>query len=586
MIINFLNFFVSCFLLLSCKKNISSGEDGTVNNPPSTDTSVNITTDKAAYKPGEVIHFSIDKILPSSAKIRFRNLSKVISETNVPGLTFTLTAPATDYTGYMVDIYNTDNGSEKIYGATAVDVSNDWIKFPRYGFLSAYGQLSHSYMDSVISNLTRLHINGLQFYDWDYDHQKPLAGTVANPASSWLDIASRTNYKATIDYYISAAHNHNMKAMSYNLCYGALNDAAQDGVSEEWYMYKDQHHNQKVFLNLSSPFKSNIYLTNPGNTSWQQYLAAKTQDMYDVYAFDGFHVDQVGDLGIHYDYNGNRIDVPKGFATFLSAMKTAAPAKRLVMNSVNQFGQQENIATSPVDFTYTEVWAPNEGYKDLANIIQNNIVWSNNTKQTIITAYMDYNVANSTGYFNTPGVLLTDAVIFAFGAAHLEMGDHMLCKEYFPNDNLKMKPDLQQAIIHYYDFLTGYENLLRDGGTFNQPNIISSDGKTKINNFPPQNGSISVIGKDLVDKQIIHLINFANASSFDWRDTNGNQTTPNTFQNISYTLTTTKQVKKLWMASPDINGGVLKQLEFTTSGNAVSFTLPSLQYWDMIVAEY
>jgi dextranase len=199
---------------------------------------------------------------------------------------------------------------------------------------------------------------------------------------------------------------------------------------------------------------------------------------------------------------------------------------------------------------------------------------------------MDYNVANSTGYFNTPGVLLTDAVIFAFGAAHLEMGDHMLCKEYFPNDNLKMKPDLQQAIIHYYDFLTGYENVLRDGGTFNQPGIISTDGKTTINNFPPQNGSISVIGKDMGDKQIIHLINFANASSFDWRDTNGTQTTPNTFQNISYLFTATKPVKKLWMASPDINGGVLQQLAFTTSGNAVSFTLPSLQYWDMIVAEY
>lgn len=586
MMMNFLSYLLSCFILISCKKHVAGSGNDATDPPPASDTIVNFITDKAAYKPGDEIHFSIDKTLPSSAKIRFRNLSKVISETNVTGTTFTLTAPATDYTGYMVDIYNIENGVEKIYGATAVDVSSDWIKFPRYGFLSAYGQLSNSHMDSIINNLNRLHINGLQFYDWDYDHQQPLAGTVANPALNWLDIASRTNYKSTVDYYINAAHNHNMKAMSYNLCYGALNDAAQDGVSDEWYMYKDQHHAEKVFLNLSAPFKSNIYLTNPGNTSWQKYLAAKTQDMYDVYAFDGFHVDQVGDLGTHYDYNGNQIDVPKGFASFLSSMKTAAPTKRLVMNSVNQFGQEGNIATSPVDFTYTEVWAPNEGYKDLANIIQNNIAWSNNTKATMITAYMDYNVANSTGYFNTPGVLLTDAVIFANGAAHLEMGDHMLCKEYFPNDNLKMKPDLQQAIIHYYDFLTAYENVLRDGGTFNQPNIISSDGKTIINNFPPQNQSISVIGKDMGDKQIIHLINFANAASFDWRDTNGNQTTPNTFQNISYVLTTSKAVKKLWMASPDIDGGVLQQLKFTTSGNAISFTLPSLQYWDMIVAEY
>jgi dextranase len=581
---NFLVFVAGISLTAGCNKSTAIPRQTT--NRPANDTVVNIVTDKAVYSPGDVIHFSINKELPPSAKIRFRKLDQVISETGISGLTFTLTAPPTDYTGYMVDVYNKADGIEKVYGATAIDVSSDWIKFPRYGFLSGYGALTHSYMDSVINNLSRLHINGLQFYDWDYEHHQPLAGTVADPASTWLDIASRTTYKSTVSYYISAAHSHNMKAMSYNLCYGALNDAAQDGVSDQWYMYKDQYHTQKVFLTLNSPFKSNIYLTNPGNSSWQQYLAAKTQDMYDVYAFDGYHVDQVGDLGVHYDFGGNRIDVPKGFASFLSAMKAAAPSKRLVMNAVNQFGQQGNIAASPVDFTYTEVWSPNEGYKDLATIIQNNIAWSDYKKPTVITAYMDYNLANTPGYFNTPGVLLTDAVIFAYGASHLEMGDHMLCKEYFPNDNLKMKPDLQQAIVHYYDFLTGYENLLRDGGNFNQPDIISSDGKTTLNYFPPQSGSISVIGKDMGNREVIHLVNFANATSFDWRDTNGNQPPPDTFQNISYILTTATKVKNLWMASPDINGGVAQQLPFTASGNTISFTLPSLQYWDMIVAEY
>ncbi len=580
------SYLLSFFIFIACKRNVEPGGSTPPNNSPAADTAINISTDKAAYKPGDVINFKIDKVLPLTAKIRYRQLNNVITESTVSGTTWMWTAPANDYTGYIVDVYNIEKGIEKIYGATAVDVSSDWIKFPRYGFLSAYGQLQKNSMDSIMDNLNRLHINGLQFYDWDYDHQQPLAGTVSNPAQSWLDIAGRMNYKSTVDYYILSAHNHNMKAMSYNLCYGALNDAAADGVSDEWYMYKDQSHNNKVVLNLSAPFKSDIYLMNPGNTLWQQYLAAKTQDMYNVYAFDGYHVDQVGDLGTHYDYNGNLIDVAKGFGSFLSAMKTAAPAKRLVMNAVNQFGQENSIATSPVDFTYTEVWAPNEGYKDLATIIQNNKTWSNNTRQTVLTAYMDYNVANNAGYFNTPGVLLTDAVIFAYGAAHLEMGDHMLCKEYFPNDNLKMKPDLQQALTHYYDFLTGYENLLRDGGTFNSPDIISSDGKTKLNNFPPQNGSISVIGKDMGSRQVIHLINFANASAFDWRDTNGTQAVPATFKTISFVFNASKTVKKLWMASPDLNGGALQQIPFATSGSAISFTVPSLQYWDMIVADY
>src|SRR5690348_3051348 len=254
MMIKLLSYLITCFSLISCKKNIVANSGSQIN--PTADTIVNITTDKAVYKPGDVIHFSIDKNLPSSAKIRFRQLNHVISETDFSSLTFSLTAPAKDYTGYMLDIYNIENGAEKIYGATAVDVSSDWIKFPRYGFLSAYGQLSNSSMDSIINNLNRLHINGLQFYDWDYEHHQPLAGTVANPAATWLDIASRTNYKSTVDYYITAAHNHSMKAMSYNLCYGALNDAAQDGRSEEWYMYKDQHHTEKVLDRKSTRLSS------------------------------------------------------------------------------------------------------------------------------------------------------------------------------------------------------------------------------------------------------------------------------------------------------------------------------------------
>ena len=95
-----------------------------------------------------------------------------------------------------------------------------------------------------------------------------------------------------------------------------------------------------------------------------------------------------------------------------------------------------------------------------------------------------------------------------------------------------------------------------------------------------------MIGKDMGSRQVIHLINFSSAASFDWRDTNGSQTVPATYSNLSFILTTTKPVSKLWMASPDVDGGVLKEISFTRNGNAISFILPSLTYWDMIVAEY
>lgn len=577
-----------CLQIIACSKSQTNSNNNNNNPPYAADTTVMIKTDKAVYNPGDIVSFSIDKTLPATAKIRYRYLDSLVSEIAYTGLNWQWTAPSTDFKGYMVDVYNVENGVEKIYGSIAVDVSSDWVRFPRYGFLSAFGQIPNATMDSVINSLNRYHINGIQLQDWEYKHHLPLAGTVSNPSDTWKDIANRDNYKSTVQYYIAAAHAHNIKVMSYNLCYGALDDAALDGVSDEWYMYTDPNHTTKEVVSLPMPpFKSNLNLVDPSNAGWQNYIAAKTNDAYAVYNFDGYQVDQMGNLNKSlYTYSGVSIELDKAFLSFLKGIKTLAPSKRLVMNAVSQYGQQVSITQAPVDFLYTEVWAPDEGYKDLTTIIQNNDAWTNNTKKTVLAAYMDYNVANSTGYFNTPGILLTDAVIFAFGASHLELGDHMLCKEYFPNNNLQMKPDLQQAIVHYYDFLTGYQNLLRDGGTFNNPNINSADGKTTLSNWPPQTGTVSVIGKDMGTRQVIHLINFANATSFDWRDADGNQATPNIFQNVSFILTTTKKVTKLWMASPDINGGALQSISFTQSGNAISFTLPSLQYWDMIVADY
>jgi len=548
---------------------------------------VNINTDKAMYSPGDNIIFSIDKALPSGTIVTYKYLNNVVSEQELTGTSWTWKAPSQDFSGYMVEISREEGGKYKIYGCIGIDVSSDAAKFPRNGFLSKYGQMSEVQIHNVMSNLNRLHINWVQFQDWEFKHHEPLAGTPSDPAESWKDIANRTNYKSTVQGYIAAAKSYNMKTLSYNAIYGALDDAASDGVSDQWYMYEDQHHQTRPVLQLPPPFKSSIYYMDPSNTGWQNYIAGKTKEAFEVYDFDGNQVDQYGNLNKKvYTYSGEPIDVETSFKSFLEAMKTDMPDKKLVMNAVNQYGQQVSISKSPVDFLYTEVWAPNEGYKDLATIIQENDEWSNYSKKSVLCAYMDYNLAANPGYFNTPGVLLTDAVIFAFGGSHLEMGEHMLGKEYFPNDNLQMHADLKNDIVSYYDFLTAYQNLLRDGGNFNNPSFTSADGKIKFNNWPPAIGSVSVIGKDMGQKQIIHLINFSNASSLSWRDADGTQTVPDSLTDFEVKFSTAKVIKKIWIASPDIDYGSSRGIEFKQSGDAVSFSVPSLLYWDMIVIEY
>jgi len=553
---------------------------GVVNNVIRAPGSVTLTTDKACYKPGDVITFSLGTALPATARVRYRHLDDSVFSAPVTGTTWTWTAPSTDHTGYMVDVYS----GGTIFGCIAVDVSSDWSAFPRYGFLSYYSPGINT--DSLVGALSRYHINGLQFYDWEYEHHQPLAGTVANPEPTWTDIGNRLDAESTVQGFIAAAHRRNMMAMSYNLAYGALDDAASDGVLDQWYMYTDPNHTNKDNLPLAKPmFKSYIYLMDPSNTGWQQYIASRTADAYTVYPFDGYHVDQVGNLNhTDYTYTGQTISVDQTFGPFLNAMKAASPAKRLVMNAVSQYGQQVSIAGSPVDFLYTEVWPPTEAFSDLPVILQNNSTWSGNTKQTVLAAYMDYNNSNTPGFFNTPGVLLADAVIFAFGGDHLELGDHMLANEYFPNSNLQMKPDLQAAMVHYYDFLTAYENLLRGGGAFNNATLTAS-GFT-VNAWPPVSGSVVAVCKSVGNSEVVHLINLSGASTLDWRDTYGNQTVPPVYQNSTITFSTTGPVKRVWFASPEVNGGTPQTLPFSQAGNTITFSLPSLQYWDMMVFDY
>jgi len=577
-------------ILLACLLLLASCEDyyDTKNNPVTygdTYLNIGITTDKAAYSPGETVHFTIKERPSGNLKVRYSHLGQVLKEENLPGTTWSWTPPADDFKGYMVDVYEAAGEGERVLQSIAVDVSSDWTRFPRYGFLSSYGDMSKEQIAKNIETLNRYRINGIQFYDWMHDHHRPLAGTAENPLASWPDLIGRPNYLSTVKGYIDAAHDKGMKTMFYNLAFGALDNAASDGVKEEWYIFRDANGSEKDNHHLDPPFRSSIYLTNPANPEWQADLAGRHEDVYSVFDFDGYHIDQLGNRGTVYDHEGNEVKLNETYAPFIAAMKQSAPGKRLVMNAVSQYAQ-DRIAQADVDFLYTEVWGESTTFEQLAGVILDNNTYSGNQKQTVLAAYINYDRSSSTGYVNAPGVLLANAVIFSFGGAHLELGEHYLANEYFPNSNLQMKSELRQDLIDYYDFLVAYQNLLRDGGAFASFDVKSTDENTRIENWPASRGAVAVSGKKLADREVIHLLNFSDANSMEWRDTNGTQTEPTEIADLGITITVSNPVQNAWFASPDIDGGVSRTVEFSQSGNELTLTLPSLKYWDMLVLEY
>ena len=561
---------------------IDSGESGKL----SAQLSAQLYTDKATYKPGETVTFTVSNVPSGSTLVRYRQLDQVIKEEALSGDTWTWTPPTTDYTGYMVDLYQKDGEKEKIVGTIAVDVSSDWKVYPRYGFVATFDQSkSEAVTKAEMKKLARYHINGVQFQDWHWKHHWPLGGTRDKLLDTYTDIANRTIYTSSVKNYIAQQHAFGMKSIFYNLCFGALDEdgAAEDGVKAGWYLFTDTKHTNKDSHNLlSNGWKSNIYLVNPDNAEWQAYLAQRNDDVYANLDFDGYQIDQLGDRGTLYDYNGKKVDLPTGYASFINAMKAKNSDKSLIMNAVSGYGQEEILKTGKLDFAYNEVWGDQDQYADLLSILNTNKGYDSKIK-TVFAAYMNYN--KGSGLFNIPGVLLADAVMFSLGGTHLELGgDHMLTTEYFPNDAVRMNTTLQNALMHYYDFQTAYETLLMGESYEINPEIT---GSRKIVSWTstsaPQTGAISAYSKQVGDYQITHLINFVNANSMSWRDVNGDMPSPTTLTKLTVTVACSKAPTKVWMASPDQYGGVIQSLDFTYQDGKVTVVLPKLQYWDMLV---
>lgn len=556
-----------------------------------------LTTDKSCYQPGSTVTFTASGTIPASgtATLRYRHHGAMISEqTFAPDANnqWTWTPPSADYQGYMVDVYTRDaSGKEQELGSIAVDVSSDWKRYPRYGFVGNYDDNGNAAQKTAailteMAYLNRLHINGVQFYDWQWKHHEPVKFTDGGSLDPWYqDISNRWTGVAHIKKYIEVQHQYGMKSMFYNLCFGAWKDAGKDGVNAEWGFYKKNADGSLTqdYHGLPASWQSNIYLENPGNPGWQKYIADRNDDVYANYDFDGYHIDQLGGRGDLYAYNGDNIDLTLNYGYFINAMKAHRPDKRLVMNAVGGYGADQ-IDSKDVDFCYNEMWDGQKNFSDLYDAIRSNDTFSGNARRTVFAAYMDYD--KQSGNFNTPGVLMTDAVIAAVGGSHLEMGDHMLSSEYFPNAKLSMSETLKRKLVAYYDFQVAYENLLRGSASTHDftPEVSISSGQA-VNAWPPKANTITTFGKREGNSEVIHFLNFLNTDDLSWRDKSGTRPAPQIQTDVAVSVKASRPVRKVWVASPDFNGGVALDVPFSQNDGVVSFTLPTVEYWTMAVLE-
>ena len=497
-------------------------------------TLTDINTDKAHYFPSEKVVFHATSVSGHGhLVVKYYNLNNLITTKDVyygtSELSWSWFLPSTDNVGYSVMINNYVGNNSETY-KFAINVSSDPYNFPIMGFISRYDNDSPIEKKQNLDYLKRLHINLVQFYDWFDLHSLPLPvatnGDSTQVSDTWTDIGNRLTKKRVIEDYCNLAKEYGMKTLAYMAMNGSDTNQLVHGLTEDMFLYDDNSksldHVYKTLDKSNGWGKYNLYNTNWTNENWQNYIVHQMEIVRNNMPFDGWHIDMFGNPGDKYDSNGNKLPsslLENGIHYFLDiAGKLGWDTG---VNSVGEYGINDIKADAVLKYLYTEVWDNRKTYDDMFKLVRGLTESTDSNKKkkgVIIPAYMDYDYAknNSGKDFNIDGIILADLVIMASGGIHLEMGEHMLCNEYFPNSNLNLPTQLKSDYLpEIYDFFVAFKEIIGLG--------YQVDGLATIDNGSVdslQSGSVCGISCGNANNYLgLSLINLKTANT-DWRDTN------------------------------------------------------------------
>lgn len=544
--------------------------------------------DKSFYRPGEPVRLTVH--LRSEAAghadvrlgVALTHLAGTVDRSSQPvrlkegdqAIDVVLSPPAEAPRGYGLDVHlESESGEWLASGWGAFDVLERWTQTPRYGFLSNFPP-GRSDAEEAFALLSRYHLNGLQFYDWMYRHEQLLASQ-----EPYTDLLGRQLSRATVDDLIRAAHRRNIAAMPYTAVYGA---------SLAFY----QQHPDWALLNargepvlFGQDFMA-IMDPRPGSP-WTAHLLDQFDRLLEQTAFDGIHLDQYGDPKEGFDAQGRRFDLAGPLAAFIDAAHARVQAHRqegaVVFNAVTNW-PIEAVAPAGQDFVYIEVWPPYDWFVDLHQLI----VGAQRLgagKPVVLAAYLDPAHAHN--------VLLADAVIFASGGGHIEIGEGngMLADPYFPNYR-PISPELAAALRRYYDFAVRYQDAIgprtQDAApeSHDRIQVISLETGEAINTAANAvKNKIWPIVRDGEGRTAISLVNLLGLERPDWRQPLASAPQPTGALVVRFD--TGGQVPaRVWLASPDGEDLSSRQLAFDQGDGALTFEVPALVYWDLIVVEW
>ena len=566
--------------------------------------------DKGRYDPGETARIRIDLNHPGPStngvlNLRIRHLDQVVAtmQRNVrlprgraQALIFPWPTLPDDFRGYGVDVDLSVGGRLRDSRSSALDVSSDWTRFPRYGFFCDFPENDDT--QGKAAELARFHLNAVQFYDWKWTHDH-LVPRDANgrPANIFTQVGGRVQSFQTVKDKIAALHARNIAAMSYNLMYGDSGGDKPEHV--EWTAFTVPNSTRLEDIRRHDAGNYQIWVMDVSNPDWKRHIFGQFLEAMEQAGFDGIHLDNLGGEWC-YKYNSD-VGIPEQaeFPRFINQarahLRRTRPGAVVVHNDVKSDYLPE-IVRSDADFYYAEVWT-RDTYQGIRDNIRE-VRAASPVKPVVLAAYINRKPWDEMGdpsqpplptYINDASARLMAAGVFALGAFRIELGEdgQMLVNEYFPLRAPRMHAGLKRAMRDYYSFAVRYENLL-----FPAPGapLREATGDWRIDSpthrLRPHGaaGAIWPVLHECADGILaLNLINL-NGVDDQWRNPCAN---PEPQTNFVLRVRTAGPVKSVWLATPDDGLGRPRPLSFRCLVDAASplviFTVPRLEYWNLVI---
>ena len=404
-------------------------------------------TDKSTHSPGSQATITAEASGGGTVHFSVSHLGAEIDSGNATvengKATWTYTTPSEDNQGYLV----TATGADDTHAETALDVSSSWTRFPRMGYVSHFkptapeGTDGHTTYESFlfqkpqdyINKLSQdYHINALQYYDWQYRHDQPVAtGDFAEKWPLWYDNTYAA--KKTVSDYETAATNVGMGSLAYSMAYAANDGYDSSRIPDEWilrnddgsYWRRDLGSQWWVNTPEGTPKPANhMTMMNVNTQGWRDYITDQYVTQKDTFGFDGTHIDTLGQT-VKKDASGNSVDLTDGLTALVN--ETASKTGTATGINLPDGAGTDKIGPSSASYIYTELWDHNETNQQVASYLQGARNAAGNKPQIVAAYANNYDPTQpgrpSVPTQDGPRIEAESAQASVSGGAHILSGD-------------------------------------------------------------------------------------------------------------------------------------------------------------------